>query len=103
VTSMTARVGEGGGGGGVALVVGVKEEANVGWAGGGGSRDEVTDLVRVSYCSRILYILYEYVALYSIYIYVHCTSVIHLCIEHIYCQNRHTVFDVHLCTLQSSD
>jgi hypothetical protein len=34
-------VGEGGGGG-VALVVGVEEEANVGWAGGGGSRDEVT-------------------------------------------------------------
>jgi hypothetical protein len=34
-------VGEGGGGG-VALVVGVEEEAIVGWAGGGGSRDEVT-------------------------------------------------------------
>jgi hypothetical protein len=33
-------VGEGGGGG-VALVVGVEEEANVGWVGGGGSRDEV--------------------------------------------------------------
>jgi len=33
----------------VALVVGVKEEANVGWAGGGGSRDEVTDLV---HCGR---------------------------------------------------
>ena len=30
-----------GGGGGVALVVGVKEEANVGGAGGEGSRDEV--------------------------------------------------------------
>jgi hypothetical protein len=34
-------VGEGGGGG-VALVVEVKEEADVSWAGGGGSRDEVT-------------------------------------------------------------
>jgi hypothetical protein len=34
-------VGEGVGGG-MALVVGVKEEANVGGTGGGGGRDEVT-------------------------------------------------------------